>query len=178
MEKKNNTGWIVYLILSLLIICGLIFYICYDNGIIFKTNSGDKKVEDKTDVNNDNEKAQEAEKNDGNSEEQTQESVQKCYGTYYGEYYEEHSNGLTSNLKYTYILNQDGSFTANFSGVSGSSGFYYINDNTISLIGTKEISGPRNQVTSYATADYVIADDCSYILYNDGSGISFKLNRQ
>ena len=178
MNKKSNTGWVVYLILSLLIICGLIFYICYDKGIIFKTNSDDSNIEDKTDVNNDNEKDQEAEKNDGNAEEKTQGSIPKCYGTYYGEYSETQSNGLTSNYEYTYILNQDGTFTADFGGVSGSSGFYYINDNTISLIGTKDTVGPRDQDPRYATVDYVIADDCSYILYNDGRGISFKINKQ
>ena len=88
------------------------------------------------------------------------------------------SNGTTSNLKYTYILNQDGTFTSDFGGVSGSSGFYYINDNTISFIGTKDTVGPRDQDPRYATVDYVIADDCSYILYNDGNGISFKINKQ
>ena len=117
MEKKSNTGWVVYLILSLLIICGLIFYICYDKGIIFKTNSDTSNIEDKTDVNNDNEKEQEAEKNNGNAEEKTQENIPKCYGTYYGEYSETQSNGLTLNYKSTYILNQDGTFTANFGGV-------------------------------------------------------------
>ena len=88
------------------------------------------------------------------------------------------NNGTTSNLKYTYILNQDGTFTSDFGGVSGSSGFYYINDNTISFIGTKDTVGPRDQDPHYATVDYVIADDCSYILYNDGNGISFKINKQ
>ena len=166
MEKKSNTGWVVYLILSLFIIFGLIFYICYDNGIVFKTNNDDKDIGEKNEI------------DDEDEEKIEQVNIPKCYGTYYGEYNEMSSNGTTSNLKYTYILNQDGTFTSDFGGVSGSSGFYYINDNTISLIGTKDTVGPRDQDPRYATVDYVIADDCSYILYNDGYGISFKINKQ
>ena len=166
MEKKSNTGWVVYLILSLFIILGLFFYICYDNGIIFKVNNEDKNIEENK------------ESDDEDEEKIEQVNTPKCYGTYYGEYNEMNSNGTTSNLKYTYILNQDGTFTSDFGGVSGSSGFYYINDNTISFIGTKDTVGPRDQDPRYATVDYVIADDCSYILYNDGNGISFKINKQ
>lgn len=41
MEKKKNWGFVVYFVISLFIILGLIIYICYDKGIIFKSASVD-----------------------------------------------------------------------------------------------------------------------------------------
>lgn len=172
MEKKKNWGFVVYFVVSLFIILGLIIYICYDKGIIFKSASVDN-TEMKTEVTNHEKEDLEKKEEDG-----TQVNTPKCYGTYYGEYNGISNNGLTLDYKYTYVLNQDGTFTADFGSVSRRSGFYYINDNTISLIGTNDTVGPREENTYYNTEDYVIADDCSYILYNDDNAISFKMNKQ
>lgn len=100
--------------------------------------------------------------------------VPKCSGTYYGEASGSYANGISYNYKYTYVLKEDGTFTADFGGVSGKQGTFVINGNTISLTGTKEIAGPQDP--HYSTGDYVIADDCSYILYD--REINFKLLKQ
>ena len=42
MEKKKIGGFVVYIILSLIIILGLIIYICYDKGIIFSNNTNEE----------------------------------------------------------------------------------------------------------------------------------------
>ena len=88
----------------------------------------------------------------------------KCYGTYYKEVSGTYENGISYNYKTTYVLKEDGTFTADFGGVSGTQGTFVINDNTISLTGIKDVAGPRDQDTHYSTVDYIIADDCSYIL--------------
>ena len=38
MEKKGNHGLVVALILTIIIILGLVIYICYDKEIIFSNN--------------------------------------------------------------------------------------------------------------------------------------------
>ena len=64
----------------------------------------------------------------------------------------------------SYVFKQDGTFTADYGGASSTSGVFTINDNTISITGKKEITGPREEDPYYATSDYIISDDCSYIL--------------
>ena len=101
----------------------------------------------------------------------------KCTGTYYGELTSD-KGGIKSELKYTYTLNDDGTFTADFSGTSGKEGTYIINGNTISLTGARELGGPAELVPAYITEDAIISDDCSYIkLENNGSYV-FQLDRK
>lgn len=91
----------------------------------------------------------------------------KCSGTYYGE-----ASGTS--IKYTFDLKDDGTFTADFSGVSGTHGTYVINGNTISFTQLKEIAGPDE--SPYETVERYIASDCSYIMYDGDIGL--KLMRK
>ena len=175
-ERKNKNGFIIIIVLLLLIIIGLIFYIFLNNEKITaskKQNNSELKQEiseeqeDKEDTTIDS--------SDNNTTDNSGNQV--CTGIYYGEAQGTLANGLSYDYKYKYILNSDGTFTASFGDVSSTSGVYVINDNTISLISKKESTGPREQDPYYSTTDYVIADDCSYIIYNSDS-ISFKLNKQ
>lgn len=100
----------------------------------------------------------------------------KCTGTYYGETSGTLPNGLAYDYKYTYVLNEDGTFTANY-GETSDKGTYVINDNTITLISAKHTTGPREEDPSYESVDYVIADDCSYIRVGD-STLKFNLMKR
>lgn len=101
------------------------FILCYFN--IIKVNiQTDKRTEQESSN----------EKNDCTPE--IVETAAKCYGTYYGKYTTT-ENHLSLDLKYTYVLSEDGTFTADFGGVSKNSGVFTINDNTISLIGKKKL---------------------------------------
>lgn len=93
-------------------------------------------------------------------------SEKYCEGEYYWEKYEE-KDSLVIDSKVTYYLKKDGTYTAAFSGVSGTKGVSVINDNTLTLIGLKETAGPREQVPYYSSSDYIIADDCSYFTIED-----------
>ena len=104
-------------------------------------------------------------------------SKKTCSGTYYGELKEE-QGGATFDLKYTYVLNEDGTFTADYGGVSSKSGVFMINDNTISLTGNREIGGPRDVIPSYVTEDAVIADDCSFIKLELNGSYRLELKKQ
>ncbi len=165
-KKTKSTGkTVTIVILSILLVASLGFT-CYDKLL--------KKEETKTVKNNIN-------KNNKEEKEETNTDIkeQKCTGTYYGEYNNTNESGLTVDLKYTYTLNNDSTFTADFNGVLGTNGVYTINDNTVSFTGktVRHTVGPREEDPYYSTVDYVIADDCSYILYNDEK-ISFKLNKK
>lgn len=162
-KKQKSTGkTIAIVILVVLLICSL-GYIAYDNFLIKNdsTKAESKSKEENSIKNVD----KECECNSNNNQ-----NIPKCYGTYYGEY--------SDSMKYTYVLKADGTFTANYSDVSGTKGVYTINDNTISFTGKDELGGPREEDPYYSTSDFVISDDCSYIIYNDGSDIIFKLNKQ
>ncbi|MBQ3433125.1 hypothetical protein IJG22_02390 [Candidatus Saccharibacteria bacterium] len=101
-----------------------------------------------------------------------------CDGTYYGELKEER-DGAVFDLKYTYALNEDGTFTADYGGASRRSGVYTINGNTISLTGNREIGGPEDIVPAYVTEDAIVADDCSYIKLESMNGTyGFELKKQ
>lgn len=175
-EKKSGKGLIVALIISIIIILGLVAYICYDKEIIF---SDKKETKESTTIKKST-KDETTTSSDEESNESTSKSTtkSKCYGTYYGEYIKDNFN-----LKYTYVLNEDGTFTFDAGGVSGTSGIFVIIDNTISLIGHKEIVGPKEEDPYYTSVDYVIADDCSYFTYQElqtgpEEPISFKLYRK
>ncbi len=88
------------------------------------------------------------------------------------------SNGTSHTLSYTYTLNEDGTFEASFGTASRATGYYTIHDNTLSITRMRDTTGPRDEVTTYYTNDYVIADDCSYFTFDDGGNESFRLNKQ
>lgn len=162
MEDKNkNRGLIGALVLALLIILFLIGYIFNDKGMIFNSNALKDEAEKEEVIDDDNDLEKDS---DG----------VKCYGTYYVETTGNLDNGLSYDYKYTYNLNNDGTFTADFSGNSAATGKFVINDNTITFISQKHTTGPKDVDPMYSSVDYVIADDCSYILINDGS-VSFKI---
>lgn len=179
MKTENSKKiFIIAIIALVLIIIGLILYIFLNTEKIDTSNNkmtsevqeeiSSEQVEDKVDTTTDN----------GIENDNTNHSeVSICTGTYYGETKGTLANGLSYDYKYKYILNENGTFTANFGESSMTTGFYTINDNTISFISKKETTGPRDQDPYYKTSDYIISDDCSYILINDGD-ITFKLMRQ
>ena len=163
--KKSNVVLIVLLILAFVVILFLSSFILF--------HVYDKKVTTSTQV------KEEVTKEDDTTDTKCPEvevAIPKCVGTYYGEFQQTSSNGLSYDLKYTYILKDDFTFTFS-TGSSGTRGTFAINDNTISLTGMKDTAGPRDEVTYYYTEDYVLADDCSFILYDNG-GARFKLVRQ
>ena len=163
MGKKGLIGVIV--VLSILVV-GLGGFIVYDK--VFATTDSNTNTTSEKETKN--EKEQEPENETVNDNTGTQPTtVPKCTGTYYG--------ALSATETYKYTLNADGTFSAEFGGVSGTTGVYVINDNTISLIGKKDTVGPRNQDPYYNTEDYVMADDCSCIVVTKGSA-TFSLDRQ
>lgn len=166
----------VLLAIAIIIIFGLVGYICYDKGIIFNKNT---VTNESTDSNSSTKKSTEDEAKEDEKEEVTASlNKPKCYGTYYGEARVDSGNGHSYDYKCTYILKEDGTFSFD-DGFRGTSGVFVINDNTVSLTGTKETVGPRDKDPYYSTEDFVIADDCSYILYYvTGDNYTFKLNRQ
>lgn len=173
MEKKELIAVIVILAV---LVAGLGGYIVYDKVLITAeknenvTENKEKNKEKEQQEGNDSNNELESEENTAiNDNSQSQSRTPRCTGTYYG--------AQSATETYKYVLNTDGTFTAEFGGVSGTSGVYVINDNTISLIGKKDVVGPRNQDPYYNTEDYVIADDCSYITVTKGSA-TFGLNKQ
>lgn len=179
-SKKKGNVLILLLVLSIIIILGLVGYIFYDKKVLI-----DKKIDKKQCEKLIDQELKKVEKSDNKSENTENEQAvvtkkPKCYGVYYGERSGTQANGISYNEKFTYTLKEDGTFEANYGDVSGSRGVYTINGNTISLTGTKETAGPVDKATQYKTGDFVIADDCSYILYDNGeSGLpEFKLNKR
>ncbi len=177
-KQKGKVGLIVALVLAIIVILCLVGYICYDKGIIFKS-----EVPSEGTTTSENEEQNKQESNttvEGQPPQETTQAVEcppvskpKCTGTYYGELIENNYN-----LRYTYILNEDGTFTADFGGVSGTRGVFVINDNTISLVGHKDTVGPRELDPYYDTEDYIIADDCSYIKVVGSPGVELILNKK
>lgn len=174
-EKRNDKHKGLIVVIAIIVILGMFGYFCYNKG--YKDSTGATKQcisELNKDEELNNEKNTELE---GNSSNVSLENEKECFGTYSGETSGTLSNGLSYNYKYTYTLDENGTYTAKFGDNSGVRGVYVINDNTISFIGKKDIVGPRDQSPYYATSDYVIADDCSYIKIDDGT-VSFNLNKQ
>lgn len=169
-NSKKTLGLMIIFGMGLLILGNFIGYY-FGTELANVENSKTNDSEEK-DTNNKTEEGQkEEDQTPSNEENQT---TAKCYGTYYGEVSGTEDNGLSYDFKYTYVLNEDGTFTADYSGINGTSGTFVINDNTISLTGPKSDEvGPREEDPYYYTEDLVIADDCSYILYDNTTG--FKL---
>ena len=185
-ENKQGKGLLIMVIILAILTLGMGGFIVYDkvlNPSSVKVNDEEKNDSSKTE----NTPAEEEEKttestNDEISADKENNVISnttntsKCTGTYYGESKGTYSNGISYDLKYTYVLNTDGTFTAKFGDTSGTNGVYVINDNTISFIGKDGTVGPRDEDPYYSTKDYVIADDCSYILVNEGT--PFKVTKQ
>lgn len=180
-EKKENKGLIIVVIILSLLTIGMGGFIVYDK-VLSSSNASNKettnsaKDEDTADEEEKNTTTDETNSDTSVSQEDNTTNTSKCVGRYYGEAEGTYSDGVSYNLKYTYVLNADGTFTATFGDTSGTSGVYVINDNTISFVGKKHTVGPRDQDPYYSTEDYVIADDCSYILVNDET--PFKITKQ
>ncbi len=186
MERKKDTTnklLITFLVIAVVIILGLVGYICYDKGLIFggttnsekkSLNNGNELRNNKTNNSSNGNTSTEKEKEENNTN--TSNNVKRCTGTYSGETSGTYSNGVSYNYKYVYTLNSDGTYTFS-NGSSGTTGIYVITDNTISFIGQKETTGPREDDPYYSTSDNIIADDCSYIRIISDTG-NFNLNKQ
>jgi len=167
-ENKSQKKYIILVVILLIVVIGLVLFICYDKNIIFSSNDEEISENQTTEVEEDQDEQP-------TESEETTSNEQKCYGTYYGESSGTYSNGLSYDYKIKYILNEDGTFSADFSGASGTSGTYTISNNIVSFTGQAETSGQAG--TTYETTDYTIATDCSYIIYDNGSE-KFNLNKQ
>lgn len=157
MKKERNNILIFFLIFFIITTLLLAGYIYYDKNL--------KSVKSEDIKETYNNKKDESKKEEINNQEE-KEKTKTCYGTYYGEAKGTYPNGLSYDYKYTYNLKEDGTFTANFGGVTETSGVYVINDNTVSFISLKNIAGPKDEDPQYSTSDYLISDDCSYIKIN------------
>ncbi len=178
-KPKKNIGMIVGMIILAMLAAGGIGF-----GVWAYLSSSQKEAELNSKI------AELQSQNDGLLDDSTKETVEVeeesgteddkkkgCEGVYYGESAGTSSNGLAYDLKYTYTLNSDGTFSADFGETSGNTGVFLINGNTISLIGEVETGGLEESAAQYSTKDYFIAEDCSYIIVNDGN-VSFTLNKQ
>ena len=176
-ESKNSKGMILGMIVLALLAAGGVGFGVW----AYLSGNHDKEVLDQQVADlkqQNNELSETILNNESNSNNGGNTDLNKyCEGTYYGEASGTSANGISYDLKYKYVLNNDGTFTADFGGTSGTEGVYSINGNTISLIGKSEIGGPEDEATAYVTNDYIIADDCSYIKVV-GSDSSFVLNKE
>ncbi len=174
-DNERKTNFFIPFVIVLLVAVALAGYLGYEK-IVLKnkennsnnnevTNQESNKVENKEINNSSNETTNTpVENNESTTECQTL-PTPKCVGTYYGE---------QSDFKYTYTLNNDGTFTLDVGGV-GTKGTFAINGNTISLTSQKHTTGPVELDPQYMTEDLVIANDCSYIVYDVGT--NFRLNK-
>ncbi len=184
-KKKNDNILIIVLVIAMMIIVGLVGYICYDKGVIFASytssdkknlNSNNKVKDEKKDSTSKENSSSENEKEGENNASSSDGKAKRCSGTYSGETSGTLSNGLSYSYKYVYTLSLDGTYTSVISDSASTTGVYVINDNTISFIGRKNNVGPREEDPYYTTSDYVIADDCSYIRVVSDTG-NFNLNK-
>lgn len=154
-EKKTSINFkIVFgaLLVVIVVLCGVVFF---KNSVF-----SDKKDSDVVDVDSDKDLKKDKASSEKASDSQKTEKTAKCYGTY------KHDN-------ITFTLKSDGTFETDFFGASGTTGVFSINDNTVSLTGHKDTVGPREEDPYYHTDDYVISDDCSYILYTEYGSTDF-----
>lgn len=168
--KKGGSNGV--LILAILVILCLVGYICYDKVLAPADKTNTSASSETKKANN-----TKADTCDCDCEEETQEeisNVKRCDGEYYGEYKGE-NNGMTYNLKYTYYIHEDGTFSANISDVQGHVGQYVILDKTkIIFIHPSETGGDVN----YSTEEMEMAEDCSYMMLDLSSGNKMKLERK
>ena len=174
-KKKGGNGMLYGMILCAILAVGGIGFGVW--AMMDGNSQVAKKDEQISTLKKHNSELQEQLSNNTVENDLSDDSARTCSGTYYGEASGTLSNGLSYDLKYTYILNDDGTFSADHGGTSGTDGKYMINDNTISLVGHVETGGSRDEATSYVTKDYIITDDCSLIKVNDGE-VRFELKKQ
>ena len=188
-NKKKGKGSSVIIIILLLVILGLGGYIGYNKFLNKESKSNDtnevkkeKKTEENTTEENTTEKNTTEEENKTTEDTKTNEenkntdnkntsnettSKAKCYGTYY-------VNGNVN--EGTYLLKEDGTFEIKNEEKTG---IFTINENTITFIERKHITGPRNEdPVYYNPQSYLIYDDCSKIrLTESGSHTSAWLQK-
>ena len=185
MERKNNKSLVVALMLAIIVILGLVLYICYDKEVIFSNNNTNEEPENVSENDEETEDVNSNTDNSNNSlsaedELNTDENginaiynQKKCYGTYYGESSGTQDNGISWNIKATYVLNPDGTYSADY-GTSFDEGIYVTIANTIVFIGPKHTFGPEDQDPHYYPENYVIADDCSYFIASNQNGLILR----
>lgn len=189
-KAQNNKTINIALIVAIVVIVGLVGYICYDKfmldgGRIDKSDKLDSTTKKQTskdgsndEVDDDNDKSSEEQSTANNQPSTSIPNTRMCSGAYYGEASGTQGNGLSYDYKYTYTLNDNNTFSLEISNASRTEGIYMITGNTISLISQKHTSGPKDLDPQYSTEDYVMADDCSYILVDDRNGVSFKATKR
>lgn len=99
------------------------------------------------------------------------ENKNSCVGTYYGEL-TGNEGRITYDYKYTFVLKEDNTYTADYSGISSMTGTYKIENGKIKFTHASE--GNDSNITE-VTDEYDIADDCSYIVYVGDK--TFNLNK-
>ncbi len=153
--KKN----IIIIVLSLALVATT-SYIIFEKTLTSKENSNQAQ-----ETENEKKKTENEKNESENKVETTTKDVPKCTGTYHGEYTEEINRGitLTTNLNYTYILDENNHYKATFGDVQTQTGSFYINGNTITFIHPSEISAPADEYPNYYSENYLLADDCSTI---------------
>ena len=161
----NKRNIFIIVTIMILIVITIIGYIGYNQALI--------KLHPKVHNNDNNNSDDETENKD-----EYDENEKVCVGRYYGEYQKYLDDGnITLDLKYTYILNGNNTYSANFVS-SGNEGTYSIVGNKIIFKHAPETTGPgeNNEVED----EYEIADDCSYIIIDEPETdiYSFKLYRQ
>ena len=159
VEKKKSNGVLIIAILVILCLAG---YICYDKVLAPATNcesSTNSQVEETTN------KVEEKEEN--TSEEATS-TIKFCDGEYHGEY-----TGGNWNVKGTYSLNKDGTYTSYYENSEGTNGNYLIIGNTILFV------HKSNYEDGYITEEPLeIAEDCSYMIRKLGSDAQIKFEKK
>ena len=159
VNKKNR---IISSTIIVLLIAAIVGVVSYNRALMDKRPNNN--------ISNNKDADDEIEEND---EINTKQKV--CVGKYYGEYKTYLNDGETSlDLKYTYILNSDNTYSANFVS-SGNEGTYRIDGDAIIFKHVSETNG-----SNVVEDKYEIADDCSYILIDepDSDVYNFKLNKQ
>lgn len=163
MENKNNGGLIGIIVVLLLIVIGLSGFIIYDK-VLNPTNNQNNGVSGELDDNvNDLEEDKDEIKNDNSC----------VIGTYYGEYRGTSStnNTITYDFRHRYTFNEDGTYTADFNGVSGENGMYTFNNGVLTVTHLQETG------VGEVTNTLAISSDCSYIAITS-SDVTFNLNKQ
>lgn len=163
-EKKSGKGLVFLCCVLSLIIVAMGAFILYDKVLSPSETTDNGDTTNANSVSSANQNTTTVNESTTSSSKESQ-----CAGKYYGEASGTISNGLSYDYKYTYTLNSDGTFIADFSGGSGSSGIYVIYNHTITFIQPTSFSVP-DAINMYSQT-YKIADDCSSMttILSDGS---------
>jgi len=168
MENKNNRVLVGIIVVLLLLVIGLSSFIIYDK-VLNSSNNQNNNASEELDDNSNN-----LEEEDDNQS--SEENVSSCVvGTYYGEASGTSSMNsmITYNYKYRYTFNEDGTYSADFNGVSGENGTYTLENGILTVSHLPEV-GPGEMLTS----PLELSSDCSYILYPIETQTFFKLYKQ